>query len=234
MTDYKARNMGIVRELCSGLKKSNIAVTGSTNYGNGIEYPNENSDIDMIVLDSDEIRNTIKRVYKGPDYVPIIYNGEFDLICINAVIQNTRLSFNIFCAERYQKLCSEINKELIVFKDLRGRGVKAKATAPYYLSSFFRNIWLSYEIDSYREGHKIKCPAFSFETFTLSSFQEEILTQSEVIDNDNLLLNGRITLTQLVLVNAKCLKASPINLHRVKKPFWSEEFTKQMADRYGR
>ena len=232
MIDYKYRNMEIARRFCRELRTSNVAVSGSTNYGDGKKTPREDSDIDLIVLDSIEVRNAIKSVYSGPDNFRHLDTGYFDLVCIVTNIDNTRVSFNILKGDKYLSLCCEDNNGYIAFRDLRNKGIGARASAPYYVSGFNQNFWLQYTIEEFEEGHSIVCPTLNAEIFTINSIQEEILTQNEISDHNNTLFRGRDYLTRRVIKKAKELKIDPITLHTVKKQLWSEAFIEMMVRRY--
>lgn len=241
--EYKMSKQ-IIEDIQSVLRKDNIglSVHGSSIYGRKFitdhcdDYkPNFKSDIDfMIIANDSQFLNSLKGIINTVTIYSELYDQDYiDMLVARGDIKNKRISFQCVSEKTYEKLCRSSMGFVIVNKELKHKKSRIQINYSYKIFGFHEEESVFSRIIPYQKSHLIIYPNYSHlsnNSFALSVFQDQILTEVDLLDKNQ--QKYRQSLIDTVIKEANFLNSNPLLLFRERSSNWNDEFKEFMRVRF--
>jgi hypothetical protein len=245
MNEHYKTLMEIADTITSRLEHSDVsvAVFGSGNYGNigdtlYVCKPNAASDLDLFVIaEQASVLNSLRENLQISNTGLKLFEDRYlDMLVIRGSMHDRKISINFMRPENYEFLCG-INKNndvVLQHKRLITRKPHASPTYEYPVYCNTCEHKQQSRIVQLDDGHLIAYPVNNVvdNHLCLTVFQDQILTQKELLDHSKILLNSRIKLQDTLISEMTSMHADPLDYFKLTKPYWDKKFEKLMRDRF--
>lgn len=218
---------------------SSFSVFGSSVYGkkDGQDVkPDVNSDIDSnLIINKKVPLYNLEKIVNPIDVkiLEMFYRKEIDILALRGNYEKRPVIFQCMNKQTYQRLLSPDETQIIMYKERKNKLRHPKETY------FFETYSLDEKRDDYtriiplEEGNLIYYNntnfPFSNQHFYLTLQQRQILTQKEVLDEENYLKIGKLSLINEL--KKRFPKENLISFFKYQVSLWSDEFKREMEEK---